>query len=71
MSKYTVMQDFCDLKDGNYVYHVGDIYPHDDARADKNRLEELLSNKNKIGAPLIREEAEQEEEKKTTRRRRK
>lgn len=55
--KYVVISRFRDLQDTNHVYEVGDFYPRS-GRAKKNRVEELLSDKNKIGKPLIKEVGE-------------
>lgn len=60
---YKVVQAFTDLKDGNKVYRVGDIYEGDDPK----RIKELLSNDNKgrhdslKGKPLIESDGEQTE----------
>lgn len=50
--KYKVIKRFRDLQDTNYIYNVGDKYPRK-KRANKERVEELMSNKNKIGEPVI------------------
>lgn len=60
---YKVVQAFTDLKDGDKVYRVGDIYEGDDPK----RIKELLSNDNKgrhdslKGKPLIESDGEQTE----------
>lgn len=54
MAKYVVIRDFRDLQDENYIYRVGDKFPRK-GRVKKERIEELLSDNNKIGDPLIRE----------------
>lgn len=52
--KYMVIKQFRDLHNNNHIYNVGDKYPHK-GRINKDRVEELLSDKNKIGVPLIAE----------------
>lgn len=54
MAKYKVIHQFRDLQDNDHVYKVGDKYPRK-GRATKARLEELSSDENKIGVPLIEE----------------
>jgi hypothetical protein len=51
--KYIVIKKFRDLQD-NHIYHEGDKFPHS-GRVKKGRLEELASDKNKLGTPLIQE----------------
>lgn len=50
--KYKVIKKFRDLQDNNHIYNVGDKYPRK-GRVNKERVEELVSNENKIGVPLI------------------
>lgn len=50
---YTVIHSFSDLQDFNHVYKVGDKFPRLGITVKKSRIEELKSNKNKIGKPLI------------------
>ena len=52
--KYKVIKKFRDLQDNNHIYNVGDKYPRK-GRINKERLEGLLSNNNKIGVPLVAE----------------
>lgn len=52
--KYKVILQFRDLLDDNHIYNVGDKYPFK-GRSTKNRINELKSNNNKIGVPLIEE----------------
>lgn len=54
MTKYTVIHKFRDLQDSDHIYDVGDKFPRK-GRAAKARLEELSSDENKIGVPLIEE----------------
>lgn len=52
--KYMVVyKAFKDLKDNDYIYKEGDIYPREGLKPSKKRIEELLSTKNKIGESLI------------------
>ena len=52
--KYTVVyKAFKDLKDNDYIYKEGDIYPREGLKPSKKRIEELSSTKNKIGELLI------------------
>lgn len=44
---------FADSWDGNHVYEVGDRYPRAGVTVTNNRLEELLSDDNSIGTPVI------------------
>ena len=52
---YRVIKSFKDLQDDSYAYHVGDIFPHEGFEASAERLEELSTNKNRRGIPLIEE----------------
>lgn len=60
---YKVVQAFTDLKDGDKVYRVGDIYEGEDPK----RIKDLLANDNKgrhgslKGKPLIESDGEQTE----------
>lgn len=54
MAKYTVIRKFKDLQDGNHIYEVGDKFPRK-GRASKARIDELASDANKIGEPIIKE----------------
>ncbi|MGC4375928.1 hypothetical protein WD019_03150 [Fictibacillus sp. Mic-4] len=59
--KYIVVEDFTDLQDKNKVYRKGDAYPNPpNKKVSQKRLDELASDKNRIGAPLIKEITEQE-----------
>ena len=55
---YKVIKSFYDLKDNNYVYYVGDTFPHNGVDVDAERIAELASDKNMQGVPLIEEIAE-------------
>jgi len=60
---YKVVQAFTDLKDGDKVYRVGDIYEGEDPK----RIKDLLANDNEgrhdslKGKPLIESDDEQTE----------
>ena len=55
---YKVIKSFTDLQDNNYVYYVGDTFPHNGVEVDAGRIAELSSDKNRLGVPLIEEIAE-------------
>ena len=55
---YKVIESFTDLRDNNYVYYVGDTFPHNGVEVDAERIAELASDKNRLGVPLIEEIAE-------------
>ena len=50
--KYVVIKDFYDMQDGNRIYSEGDAYPRK-GTAKKERIEELLSDDNLLGVPVI------------------
>ena len=50
---YRTIVRFIDLKDDKHVYEVGDEFPRKDLMVSKSRLEELSTDKNKRGIPLI------------------
>ena len=52
---YKVIESFTDLQDNNYVYYVGDTFPHNGVEVDAGRVAELASDKNRLGVPLIEE----------------
>jgi hypothetical protein len=53
---YKVIHSFKDLQDNEHIYKVGDTYPRQGVHADKERINELKTAKNKIGKPLIKAE---------------
>jgi hypothetical protein len=54
MDKYVVIYEkFKDLKDNDHIYKKGDIYPREGLTPTKKRINELTSEKNKIGEVLI------------------
>lgn len=55
---YKVIKSFYYLKDNNHVYSVGDTFPHNGVEVDAERIAELVSDKNRLGVPLIEEVAE-------------
>ena len=52
--RYTVIEAFCDMQDGDREYAPGDAYPKYEGIADSARLAELASSNNKLGRPLIK-----------------
>ena len=52
---YRVIKRFKDLQDNNFVYNVGDEFPHTGGKVSKKRIEELATDKNIRGIPLIEE----------------
>ena len=50
---YKVIKDFTDLQDNNFAYNVGDEYPRKGMSVLASRINELASNKNRRGEPLI------------------
>lgn len=57
---YKVLITFRDLQDNGYRYHVGDEFPHKGLTVDDNRLEELSTDKNRRGIPVIEKIVESE-----------
>ena len=57
---YKVIESFTDLQDNNYVYYVGDTFPHNGVEVGAERVAELASDKNRRGVPLIEEIAEKQ-----------
>lgn len=64
---YKVVKHFIDLQDNNYKYDVDDTYPRKGLNVLQSRINELASDKNRQGCPLIEEipEAEEKPKKKT------
>lgn len=57
MNTYRVIHQFADLQDNNHIYNPGDKFPRASKKRVSNaRLEELSTDKNKIGVPLIEKE---------------
>ena len=59
---YKVIKHFVDLQDSNHKYDVGDAYPRKGLNVLQSRINELASNKNRQGVPLIEEIPEVVEE---------
>lgn len=55
---YSVIRDFVDLIDSNYLYHAGDVYPRAGYEADEDRIKELSTKANKVGEPVIKDISE-------------
>lgn len=55
---YTVLVEFFDLQDNGYRYSAGDNYPRKGLEPTVNRINELASEKNKRGLPLIKKAVE-------------
>ncbi len=53
---YKVIVYFEDLQDKNYPYKVGDAYPRKGLKPTRDRIEELATDKNIRGIPLIKAE---------------
>ena len=64
---YKVIKHFTDLQDNNFAYNVGDEYPRKGLSVLPSRINELASDKNRQGCPLIEEipDVEDKPEKKT------
>lgn len=60
MKRYVVIKDFTDLQDENHIYRAGDKYPRK-GKPKKERVEELMTDKNRCGEPLIAEVEEGDE----------
>ena len=52
---FRVIHRFADMQDQGRIYYAGDTFPRDDAPVSAKRVEELSSNKNRLGVPLIEE----------------
>ena len=63
---YRVIKAFTDMQDGNYAYDPTDpsrnTYPRKGLNVLQSRINELASNKNRQGVPLIEEIPEKTEE---------
>lgn len=62
MWQYKVICSFKDLQDNGYAYKVGDIYPRQGVIVSKSRFNELKTDKNRRGKPLIKAERVKKEE---------
>lgn len=54
LNMYEVIYKFKDLKDGDHIYAIGDLYPRDGYTPSSKRIKELSGRNNKIGKKLIR-----------------
>lgn len=50
---YKVLVNFTDLQDKNYRYHAGDEFPRKGFKVSDERIDELATNKNRRGIPMI------------------
>ena len=50
---YRVIEYFTDLHDDDHEYREGDVFPREGIKVSKERLEELASDKNLRGTPVI------------------
>lgn len=53
MKKYVVIVSFVDLQDNDYRYRVGDEFPRKGIEVSAERIEELLTDKNRRHKPMI------------------
>lgn len=61
---YKAISYFKDMKDNMHPYNPGDIFPRDGLKVDAKRLEELSTDKNRRGKPVIELVKEEEAEEK-------
>lgn len=59
---YIVLHKFKDLKDGDHIYSVGDVYPRQGYKPSKGRIDELATSKNALEKPLIEKTSEEKED---------
>ena len=52
---YKVLINFADLQDNNYRYHAGDTFPRKGIDVTPERIDELLTDKNRRHKPMIEE----------------
>jgi len=57
---YIAISYFKDMKDNMHPYNPGDIFPRDGLKVDAKRLEELSTDKNRRGKPVIKLAEEEE-----------
>ncbi len=53
VTTYKVIKAFLDLENNNHAYEVGKMFPYAGRFEDQSRLDELSSDNNKQGEPLI------------------
>lgn len=63
--RYEVIEYFEDKQDNRRKYFPGDAYPRRGLKPTAERLEELSTDKNCRGVPLIREEQKEDKEAQT------
>lgn len=61
---YKAISYFKDMKDNMHPYNPGDTFPRDGLKVDAKRLEELSTDKNRRGKPVIELVNEEEAEEK-------
>ena len=59
---YRALMHFTDLQDNNYKYQAGDVFPRKGLKVSDERLNELLSDKNRRHKPVIEKVEEPKEE---------
>lgn len=52
---YKVLINFADLQDNNYRYHAGETFPRKGVNVTPERIDELLTDKNRRHKPVIEE----------------
>lgn len=60
---YKAILFFKDLHDNRFEYRPGDVFPRSGLKVSQERLDELATNKNRRGKPLIEKVEETETEK--------
>ena len=50
---YIVLNTFYDLRDCEHLYNAGEPYPRDGYAPTDERVEELLTERNRMGKPMI------------------
>lgn len=64
--QYKVINYFTDLKDNNFAYNVGDIFPREGLVVGEDRIAELSGSNNLQKKPLIKAVEETATHKKAT-----
>ena len=59
---YIVLNTFYDLKDCEHLYNAGEPYPRDGYTPTDERVEELLTERNRMGKPMIQSVPEKDGE---------
>ena len=52
---YIVVNKFKDLEDNDYLYKIGNVYPHEKREVSEERIKELSTKNNKLKKVLIKE----------------